>query len=162
MLDEKGIVLAYSGSLQYHDPFNLDIDLTLFSMYATPTEQRGIMFNVLEPAFQQNASDWPRGEVELDIGHRGLDELKAEADEFELILTKEEAESRGNFAADRCAELISSALVFPDQQELYEQMQKKSWELLATHPRLRAATMKVLTDTIDTREERRAMLRSQQ
>lgn len=158
IVDREGIILTLHGSLQYHDPHNLDIDLTMFSAKDSK-EQYLALTPPLEEAFdgeKKTVKNWPREEAMTNFDYKGLDELEANAQLLEGDPDTDNLDI--SMAADFMAELLSSVLIFPHQQALFATFQAEGWRMLQKYPILRAKTKEELESVVTVREERRQEL----
>ena len=139
---QNRILIIYHGSLQYNDPYHLDLDLTF------TTESQGALQNSykVQSAIEQqftNLPDWP-----------GMDG-KTYCDTNFSSSSVEQISIDQRKAAEASYILTSKAL-FPEQESLLEEFREKVRKALEKLPVLRRRVIKYIASVISTRQERKA------
>lgn len=147
------LVPTYHGSMLYHDPMTLDVDITFFAKGKVPR-----VFGSIQTQIEQdlrNLENWPTGECHPNFGQFSLDEIEYRGSTFHHG-TKYKFESGEHAAATFAVELLTSGLIYPEQGKELAVMQKKLWEILEHNPTLLAICISEAEDCIQTRQSRRS------
>ncbi len=152
-----GTITLYHGSLQYHDPVNLDLDLDLVVLKYT----RDLLDVQLEyDDVFDGISGWPetsRGRCDSNTGLISLDTIASAASLF----SKSE-EQEDNLSAMDASIILSGKLLFPnrpDQQSLFAnyQNQVRTIARVPGNSKFRKGIISELISVQKIRRERRGM-----
>jgi hypothetical protein len=149
----REIAITYHGSLQFHDPVNLDIDVALLGQSATFAEVDPVLAQV-ENEFTKPGV-WPRSPAHTDIVYISMEQMQRHLKR----IPSDTPHIEGRFidvSSDLiAATAISSLLVFPEQQDLFTGMDQQARKIMSQHRWLREGVEKILDHAIEVRLERR-------
>jgi hypothetical protein len=141
-------VLTYHGSLQYNDPVNLDVDVDFF-LISNLSIHHG--FNILEQLGEVLVGSclWPRKPCDTNMGCSSIDQIKKGLTETGTNPKYE------TFPELNASLMLSSALLYPDQEPQLRVLQREVRKIIQGHQWLHDNVVLTLDDAIHIREERR-------
>lgn len=151
------ILVTYHGSLQYNDPRNLDLDLVFISKDTQTLDQAEPIIEELTQHFE-HIEDWPEmgnneGHCDTNINNFSMEEITTEV--TELIASNRAVDTEKDFLDLYIGCLLNSGLLFPEQEELFEEFRIEAKKLLLKSATLRKAVIENLQDVLKTRQERK-------
>ncbi|RJR29776.1 hypothetical protein C4564_01710 [Candidatus Microgenomates bacterium] len=157
-LNNNDVVTIIHGSMQYNDPHHLDLDLAFVARDDQQIRNGyiAIKLDKIQDAFE-GLNNWPslgenQGHCHAEITPFSIEKIKKDAQAYESGARVFDGQ---NDSADLfLAYILSSKLVYPEQEEMYREMQNQAQGILRSSPILRNAVTKVLEETLKTRQER--------
>lgn len=153
-LVEDEFIPIYHGSLQYHDPHNLDVDIAFASEEIDEPDYQG-MISTYEPRFQERIDDWPRERCDTNFGKASLEDIRRQAKYYNETGIYD---VNRNDQVDQASEILSSVLLFPEQAPLLQKLKAEVLDVARGCTILRRGIIADLEETLDIRRERRKEL----
>jgi hypothetical protein len=146
-LAENGLIPTIHGSMQYHDPRNLDSDLTFLGENTLPHDT--YMELIFETITKQLEDIWPTGDLNVEVGTITFEEIQADID------SNRDPFDADIFLGSNASIILSSMPLYPEDTDALDALRDKTKSLLRAHPNFLQKTIQVLQQTIDIRRERR-------
>src|SRR5579859_5699268 len=153
---QHGVIATYHGSLLYHDPKNLDADVVCFTRKWTTREELDYILAIGREF--DRLTTWPRMPFDEDVSFFSIDKIRQEISFAHRGAIPKDSEEDGSYNA---AMLLSSQLLFPEQEGLYREMQEEILTFAQEDPLLRHGIIAALQQCIDIRQERRSSLETE-
>jgi hypothetical protein len=150
--DQKGIAVTYHGSLQYHDPRTLDVDIAFIAGKNLPSaEEIGVEQEINDDFSRPGV--WPRADCDTNFSWPGMDAMRREVEEkagseYDPQDVEQDADRWGSY-------VLSSPVLFGSQRALLTGYQKEIRRMAAESRWLRDGIIHNLDNAIRTRLVRR-------
>jgi len=154
--NERKVVVTYHGSLQYHDPRNLDADIVFISQdvdYNNPEMRTRI--TDFETAFRQPGA-WPRQPTDTNFNVVTISGIQRDLGRLEENARYDSGNDENPPAALEASFILSSALLYPDQQPQMANYQTQTRRLIRDNEWLREGVLENLEYTVNERQVRRS------
>lgn len=156
--ETHGIIVTYHGSLQYHDPKNLDVDLYFVGLNIEYEDVEHV-YDELEEKFTQPGI-WPRQPCDTNFGIASIKKIDEELKNFDSESNYgADAQGYGDFYPESSASyILSSALLYEEQRNGLKVLQMQIRDRLSRNRWLREGVFDSLSGAIQIREERRGLV----
>lgn len=155
--NQHGIVVTCHGSLQYHDPRNLDVDIQLVSANITFSQISQIICE-LESKFEE-CNNWPTPRCDPDFGLSDITDIKYELEKLDQNLVRGFYDNRVNNDDYYCSlsgsMILSSKPLYESQNALLSNYRAQVIELCIQNIYLREGIEYWLYETLEIRRKRR-------
>ncbi|MEO8582030.1 MAG: hypothetical protein ABI425_05670 [Patescibacteria group bacterium] len=156
LIDNK-VLVTYHGSLQFNDPRNLDLDLVFTAVDESSLALVNNTIDKLEAECEQ-IDNWPtlgnnQGHCDTNFNRFSIEQV--EIDLKRMSIENKVIDPEYDFIDLYVGILLSSKVLFPEQEVLFEIFQQKAKSYLHQSTVLRKAITELLEDILKTRQERK-------